>query len=103
MTLIKKHIFEIVSLFIVIISIVFLWNWVQNEPGKTIYKEALSNLPFLGFCNKIYEMVCKLTGETITAPLPQNSSIILDILKLLIASPIIMFARRIIFTKIPVV
>ena len=103
MTWLKKHIFEIVSLFVVFVSIIFLWNWVQIEPGKTIYKEALSHLPFLEFGNKMYEMVCKLTGETITAPLPEHSSIILDILKLLIASPVIMFARRIIFTKIPVV
>jgi hypothetical protein len=100
---IKNHIFEIVSFFIIAVCILFLWNWVQYEPGKTIYKTALSNLPFLGFCNKVYEMACKISGDSYTEPFPESSSIILDILKLLIASPVIMFARMLIFTKIPVI
>lgn len=94
MNWLKKHIIEIVSVIVVIVSLVFLQNWVQNEPGKTIFSKAISNLPFLEFCNKIYKMVGEISGNSHTTLLPENSAIIVDVLKLLIASPIIMLIRR---------
>lgn len=94
MNWLKKHIIEIVSVIIVIVSLVFLQNWVQNEPGKTIFSNAISNLPFLEFCNKIYKMVGDISGNSYTTLFPENSTIIVDVLKLLTASPIIMLIRR---------
>ncbi len=85
-----KNIKNIIIFIFVLIVVLFFYTWTLEPPGKDIFELAISQLPFIEF---LYQIQQKVTDGSQYNGVYDTSKIIVDFIKLFLATPLYAFFR----------